>query len=406
MTKESDYGGLSGNAPVFDPSHDGDAALQCLYDSLPLCAQTPDMRLHERLERLRTHINQRLNKGSSGGEIDRIAVAIYESKSGMLKTYSAAGNRPSELLHYEATLAEIPTLLDLATKSRGHIVQEYQEHSCSQEHSRKVRAAGLLSALILPLTFEHQFYGFIFFNSRRAHFFTSSTIEQLAPFADVARLLAVTSIRKTRVMRGAAQTALVFGRARDDETGGHLRRMADYSRLIARELATPYQLDDEYIEMVYQFAPAHDVGKVAVPDSILLKPGPLTDAEFAQMREHVTRGVAMVLQIAEELDLSEDQRTAVLRNIVAYHHERPDGSGYPTGCTGDSIPLEGRIVAVADVFDALTSERVYKPVWSLAEAAALLQREAAAGKLCPVCVEAFLRRTDAIVEIQKRHTCD
>lgn len=384
---------------ISDPTRPSDE----LLSSLPLSAQDADMDLRDRLGRLREHINRKLG----GDGLHRIAVAIYEPEGDRLKTYSAAGEGQQQPLGlYEIALSDVPTLHEVARSGKGHVVHDYKDHPGSQEHIHKIRQAGFRSGLVLPLSFEHQFYGFVFFNSYHPNFFNQLMIGQLAPYADICRLLAVTSIRKTRVLRGAAQTAIMFGRARDDETGGHLQRMASYARLIARNLAAQWQLSDEYIEMLYQFAPVHDVGKVAIPDAVLLKPGRLDPAEFAQMREHVTRGVAMVISIAEQLDLEEDRRSDMMRNIVAYHHERLDGSGYPTGVTGDQIPIEGRIVAVADVFDALTSKRVYKPIWGFQEAADLLRSEAKMGKLCPYCVAAFLRSEQQINTIREYYGND
>ncbi|MCG5530328.1 HD domain-containing protein [Halorhodospira halochloris] len=372
---------------------------QTLLSALPLQTQNSDMNLKERLSRLLEHINSQL--GEDG--LHRIAVAIYEPEGGRLKTYAAAGQGQQPLGLYEIEIAKVPSLSEVARTGKPRVIDEYQQHPSTQEHTRKIRQAGFRSALIMPLNLEHQFYGFVFFNSFAPGYFNRPLMEQFAPYADICRLLAVTSIRKTRVLRGAAQTAIMFGRARDDETGDHLQRMASYSRLIARNLADKYELSDEYIEMLYQFAPVHDVGKVAVPDSILLKPGRLDPDEFAQMREHVTRGVAMIISIAEQLDLEGDRRADMMRSIVAYHHERMDGSGYPAGMAGDQIPLEGRIVAVADVFDALTSKRVYKPMWSFQEAADLLRSEANAGKLCPDCVDAFLVAEQQINAIRETY---
>ncbi|ABM62122.1 HD-GYP domain-containing protein [Halorhodospira halophila] len=381
------------------PSFCGDATETGALDVLPLSDQEPHLRLSERFERLRAHINQALPHGA----VHRIAVAIYEPDADRLKTYGAGGDAPSPLDRYETNLADTPTLRALAEAPGVRIIDDYQDHPSPRRHTASIRESGLRSGMILPLHHEQTFVGFLFLNSRQPGYFQGPIVKQLAPYIDLGRLLAITSIRTTQTLRGAARTAMAFGRARDDETGGHLSRMAEYSRLIALELAQTHPLSDEYIEMVYQFAPVHDVGKIAVPDGILLKPGRLAEEEFAQMREHVSRGVAMVLAMTEELGLSEDRRAAIMRNIVAYHHERLDGSGYPTGARGDQIPLEGRIVAVADVFDALTSERPYKRPWGFTEAADTLHAEAAAGKLCAECVAAFLRRSVEIEAIRGRH---
>jgi len=189
--------------------------------------------------------------------------------------------------------------------------------------------------------------------------------------------------------------------ARDSETATHLARMARYAHLIASRLAAKYDFSDEFVEFLFEFCPLHDVGKVAVPDSILLKPGKLTDQEMDVMRTHVARGVQIVELMMRDFGLHSMPHFDMLRNIVAFHHEAMDGSGYPYNRRGDEIPLEARIAAVADVFDALTSTRPYKTAWSNEEALDLLRREAG-GKFDPHCVEVLLESVDAILEIQSQ----
>ncbi|MBS4097187.1 MAG: response regulator [Sulfuricella sp.] len=177
---------------------------------------------------------------------------------------------------------------------------------------------------------------------------------------------------------------------RDPETGAHILRMAQYSRLIGARLGLP---EDE-LDLLLDAAPMHDIGKVGIPDQILLKPGKLDDAEFTVMKQHSKIGWEILqgrstsnklLQMAAEIALS--------------HHEKFDGSGYPNGLAGDAIPLLGRIVAVADVFDALTSTRPYKAAWELERAAEHLRQNA--GKhFDPHCVDAFFAEWEAVQEIR------
>ncbi|MGM0516901.1 MAG: HD domain-containing phosphohydrolase, partial [Pseudomonadota bacterium] len=142
---------------------------------------------------------------------------------------------------------------------------------------------------------------------------------------------------------------------RDTYTAGHSRRVADYCARIAREVG----LDDRRVETLYQSAILHDIGKIVIPDAVLLKPARLTDLEFELIQSHVMAGYETLSRIAMYRDLAE---------IMLYHHERQDGSGYPQGLSGDAIPLEGRIMAVADSFDAMTSDRIYKGRKSVAGA--------------------------------------
>ena len=177
---------------------------------------------------------------------------------------------------------------------------------------------------------------------------------------------------------------------RDPETGTHVLRMSNYTCLIAAQLGL--SLAEQ--ELLLEASPMHDIGKVGTPDHILLKPGRLTSEEFGIMKQHATIGyeilrdsVSLLLQCAAELAL--------------VHHEKYDGSGYPRGLAGAAIPLRGRIVAVADVFDALTSERPYKKAWTL-EAAAYFLKSNSGSHFDPACVDAFLGAWPQGLEIRTR----
>lgn len=171
---------------------------------------------------------------------------------------------------------------------------------------------------------------------------------------------------------------------RDPETGSHILRMAHYSRLIAQQLG----LSEDQQNILLEAAPMHDIGKVGTPDMILLKPGKLDEAEFAIMKRHASNGY-------EILSRSQSPLLKVAAEIAHTHHEKFDGSGYPSGLTGEQIPLFGRIVAVADVFDALTSERPYKRAWALTDAQQFL-RDHSGTHFDPQCVEAFMASWDAV----------
>ncbi|BDT70150.1 cyclic di-GMP phosphodiesterase response regulator RpfG [Comamonadaceae bacterium OS-1] len=177
---------------------------------------------------------------------------------------------------------------------------------------------------------------------------------------------------------------------RDPETGLHTQRMAHYSLLIAQHLGLPADTQ----QLLFDAAPLHDVGKVGIPDSILLKPGKLTPEEFETMKTHSSIG-------HQALVVGHSQLMQMAATIAISHHEKFDGSGYPAGLVGEAIPLAGRIVAVADVFDALTSARPYKPAWPVERALQLL-RDGAGSHFDPVCVDAFMAQLDAVLATKAR----
>lgn len=189
---------------------------------------------------------------------------------------------------------------------------------------------------------------------------------------------------------------------RDEDTGQHLQRIAHYARLIAEELSQHPDFADSvtesFIREIFDFSPLHDIGKVGIRDDILLKPGPLTSEEFRQMQRHTVIGANILAQAEEEL--RKKNRTFFSRaiEIALYHHERFDGTGYPEGLKGEEIPLSARIVAVADVFDALTTSRPYKKAFSLAESRRILE-EGKGNHFDPRIVDAFLNRWDGVVKI-------
>ncbi|MFH1134525.1 MAG: two-component system response regulator [Pseudomonadota bacterium] len=180
---------------------------------------------------------------------------------------------------------------------------------------------------------------------------------------------------------------------RDNETGGHIRRTQNYIKALAEQLMTnpKYQavLDEQSVEIIYKSAPLHDVGKVGVPDRILLKAGKLTDEEFAEMKKHAALGRDAILNA--EKGFGEHAVSSFLRfarEISHTHHEKWDGTGYPHGLAGEEIPLAGRLMAVADVYDALISRRVYKQPFSHDKAAGIII-EGRGAHFDPDVVDAF-----------------
>jgi HD-GYP domain-containing protein (c-di-GMP phosphodiesterase class II) len=239
----------------------------------------------------------------------------------------------------------------------------------------------------------------LFFNSYQLDAFDDSNLTYLDMIAHLLTILLAAELNQIATIRGAMKTATQFTHHRDPETGMHLERMSRYSRLIALSLGTVHSIDDEYADRILQHAPLHDVGKITIPDRILLKPGSLTVDEFTEMKTHTTRGREIIDTMLLNFNIKCVKDIDMIRNIVAYHHESMDGNGYPEGLVDKEIPLEARIVAVADVFDALTSVRSYKAAWSNEQAFVELERMSHC-KLDPDCVAALLGSQDEILKIQ------
>ncbi len=175
---------------------------------------------------------------------------------------------------------------------------------------------------------------------------------------------------------------------KDEETGAHVVRLSRYTELLAQA----WGLDEAFCRRALFAAPMHDVGKIGIPDSILLKPGPLTTEEFAVMKTHPVIGARILAR----------SRSPIIRMaeaIAATHHEKYDGSGYPHGTAGRAIPIEGRLVAIADVFDALTTRRPYKEAFSVAKSLDIM-REGRGVHFDPLLLDCFFDVMDQVLDVK------
>lgn len=201
-------------------------------------------------------------------------------------------------------------------------------------------------------------------------------------------LVQADELRRTRL-----QVIQRLGRAaeyKDNETGTHVLRMSHYSKI----LALAYGLSEAQADDLLHAAPMHDIGKIGIPDSIMLKPGKLTDDEFAVMKTHAQIGAEIIGEADSEL-------LRLAKSVALTHHEKWDGTGYPFGLKGSAIPIEGRIVALADVFDALTSKRPYKEAWSIDETMTYIKKQSGI-HFDPDLVALFADNLSKIIDIKDK----
>lgn len=317
-------------------------------------------------------------------------MALYDDQTDVLKTFIFSATNESPIENYQVKLSDTPQLAELKKSRTPRVIADLSELACSDKfHTQALIKAGYRSSYTLPMVFNDHFFGFIFFNANQKHVFNEHLLVELDMVAHLVTLLIYNERSNVRTLLATLKSALDLSHSRDPETGFHLERMSRYSRLIASKLAEKWQLDDQYIEHIYLFSPLHDLGKINVPDCILLKPGKLDAVEFEQMKEHALIGRQLIDKLLENYGLGAIGYVDMLKNIAHYHHECFDGSGYPEGLKGENIPAEARIVAVADVFDALTSARPYKQAWSNERAIEFLQQQSGK-KLDPDCVNALL----------------
>ena len=199
------------------------------------------------------------------------------------------------------------------------------------------------------------------------------------------------------------------GEFRDEKTGHHVLRVGRYAAILARELGLPAEAS----RLIGIAAQLHDIGKIGVPDAILNKPGKLTNEEFAEIKKHCSMGGSIVRPLSYDelhavkngvvdstLPVTEQPLLHLVRSIAMTHHERWDGKGYPNGLAGEAIPIEGRITSVADVFDALTSARAYKPAMTVEQTLKTMQ-EGRGTQFDPAVVDAMIRRIDEFEEVRR-----
>ncbi len=334
--------------------------------------------------------------------IARIAATIYDPKTDLLKTFAYSSDDGSPLVHYQASLSDSGALTEILEKGRPRVVNDLEIYAAGEkQHTKSIQAIGYRSSYTMPMYLNGTFFGFVFFNSYRTNPFNQEVLHYLDVYGHLISLLIINEVGSIHTLLAALKTAREVTHHRDVETGAHLDRMSRYARLIARQLAEKYNFNDEYIENVFLFAPLHDIGKIGIPDSILLKPGKLDEEEFTIMQGHVEKGRQIIDEMLENFGLDGFHHVDILRNIAQYHHEALDGSGYPLGLQGEEIPIEARIIAVADIFDALTSRRPYKEPWSNDEGFEAL-RLLAGKKLDRECVEALINNRNQVEEIQTR----
>jgi HD-GYP domain-containing protein (c-di-GMP phosphodiesterase class II) len=333
--------------------------------------------------------------------IDRISVAIYDPKTDLLKTFVHSSDDKNPFVLYSAKLADSASMQEILKAGRPRVVNDLDIFSnVPVERERRIAALRYRSSYTMPMFLNGEFFGFLFFNSHRKNVFDETILHYLDMVGHLVSLLVIHDLSTTRSLLAIVKTAANITLHRDLETGAHLDRMSNYARLIAKEVAKKYQLNDDLVEHIFLFSPLHDIGKVGISDSILLKPAKLSESEFDIMKTHATKGGEIVDMMLKNLGLNQFPHAEILRNIALYHHEAINGSGY-NGMMDEEIPIEAKIVAVADVFDALTSVRPYKKAWSNDKAFMFLQSMAGT-RFDSDCVAALIHCRDEVETIQKR----
>jgi hypothetical protein len=293
-------------------------------------------------------------------------------------------------------------------RQRARVLHDLERELDPASHpSRWLLAEGWRASLTPPLFHRNRLLGFLFLDATRAGAFDPRAMAALEPHLELL-LLRISNhfsdhFNDLASLDSSLAQLLEIAKLRDQETATHMERVSRYSRLIALQLETQRTLPAEFSENLHRFAAFHDLGKIEIPDRILLKPEPLSREERLVMQGHVVIGMALVEKLITAMGLEDDPGIDLLRQVVAHHHESLDGSGYPARLRGEEVSLAGRIVAVADIYDALTQARPYKPAFSEPHAVQMLRTMVQAGKLDGDCVDALLRSDDQRQAIRLGH---
>lgn len=270
------------------------------------------------------------------------------------------------------------------------------------EFAARLAEDGRRSALFFPLSVEGDWSAMVAFAVSAKDAYTPEHLELLANIAvQVAHGFEKTVVTENLVITAVTGLAKL-AESRDVDTGDHLLRMSRYAALIAEELgregAYVERVNTDLVRDIFRFAPMHDIGKVGIPDSILLKPGKLGSEEWHEMRRHPIIGGEVLRRCEMQMNAVGHSVFKVAIEIAECHHENFNGTGYPSGLVGEDIPLSARVVTAADVFDALTSKRPYKEAWSVDQALHLF-REDEGQQFDPVVVEAMERAMPRMMEV-------
>jgi len=330
----------------------------------------------------------------------RMAVALYEEESDILHAFLKSPAHSSILTHYSEFLSNVPSLQAIADRGEPRVIHDLSNPESHTFHRQALTSVGIKSSYTVPLYLGDKLLGFVFFDSDLPSYFSHKRLSHLTIYTRLLEALLIMDILPVKSLMGMVSSTKRLTGFKDGETGKHIGRVSAYVELIATELSDELNLSDEFIEYLWLYAPLHDIGKIAVADEVLLKPERLTAFEYEQMKKHVVAGSEMIAQIIDDFDFGSLHHIEILKNVIGSHHERWDGEGYPEGLKGAEIPLEGRIMAVADVFDALSSSRVYRDAYTLEETFEYILKNSGI-MFDPKCVDAFLKQKERVVTIHK-----
>lgn len=341
--------------------------------------------------------------------VDRLGVAFIEDDTAMITAEYAIGNYPiKKLKEGYAVPLDSTSLKHLVREKKGLIEGNLKQQLSLRPESHSMRLIveeGIQSNMIIPLLLNDDVYGFLFFSSIHLEAYNEVSMRIGKNIShELSAMINKTFLMK-KVFSTMTRTFARLVEEKDQVTGNHVSRMTAYAALIASSLLVSeregYKVKPSFVRDIQNDASIHDIGKVAIPDHILKKPGRYTPEEFEAMKHHTEVGGEILSEMQKQLKHFKTSFYQVAIDIAKFHHEKWDGSGYPEGLKGSHIPLAARIVAIADVFDALTSRRPYKEPFSFEEAVRIV-KESSGTHFDPVLVNEFLKLLPQVKRIYER----
>ncbi|MGE5474907.1 MAG: HD domain-containing phosphohydrolase [Ignavibacteriales bacterium] len=343
---------------------------------------------------------------------NRIGIGLIDKSTGTIYCQAVHSDNENILksgytLHLKET-----SLTDVIASGKPRIIEDLREYYKAKPHSKSTKLLlqeGILSSITLPLYVNNNSIGTVFFSSYSPNVYRKEHIEFLEQIASFLAL----SIEKNILINDLILISITglakLVESKDSETGLHIERIRNYSEIIARQLSKSESykdiLTDHYIQEISDFAPIHDIGKVGIADGILLKPARLSPEEFEVMKKHTIIGADVLRKSGNNIMKKDKHYFSTAIDIALGHHEKVNGKGYPFGIKGDQIPISAKIVAIADVFDALTSRRVYKEPVALKASYDIIASEAGESFDKDV-VSAFLKCEKQITSIYSQYQED
>lgn len=338
---------------------------------------------------------------------DKITVLLLDENEKIYAYNSCCEYTPKVSTGFSVN-REDTSINDIIKNKTTRIINDYVQYNKGEKESKLTKLIleeGVKASVTCPLISNDISVGAIIFSSLQPNIYNDDHVEYIRLIANNVAINVEKNLLVDELIISSILGLTKLVEAKDYETGEHLVRMKNYSKILAEKLSKNDQyknsINQDFINAIFKYSPLHDIGKVGIADGILLKPGKLSIEEFEVMKKHTVIGASILEEVSNNLLKRGKKHYNMGINIAIGHHEKFNGKGYPKGLIGKAISLEARIVTVADVLDALSSKRVYKPAYSLEDSIKMIQEESNKS-FDPDVVNALLESKEEISEIYNK----